>query len=159
MAQTKHMTDMTVGSPLRHIVLFTLPLLIGNLFQQFYNVVDSLVVGNYVGADALAAVGTCGSLGFLFFSLSSGLAVGIGILASQYFGARDEGQIRATIANAAYILTLACFCGFCRCRRKSSPCRCAICRSPAWAWRLWRFTTAWPRCFVLLEIPNRRCIS
>lgn len=107
MAQTKHMTDMTVGSPLRHIVLFTLPLLIGNLFQQFYNVVDSLVVGNYVGADALAAVGTCGSLGFLFFSLSSGLAVGIGILASQYFGARDEGQIRATIANAAYILTLA----------------------------------------------------
>lgn len=107
MAQTKRTTDMTVGSPLRHIFLFTLPLLIGNLFQQFYNVVDSLVVGNYVGADALAAVGTCGSLGFLFFSLSSGLAVGIGILASQYFGARDDRLIRATISNAAYILLIA----------------------------------------------------
>ena len=107
MAQTKRITDMTVGSPLRHIFLFTLPLLIGNLFQQFYNVVDSVVVGNYVGADALAAVGTCGSLGFLFFSLSSGLAVGIGILASQYFGARDDSQIRATVSNAAYILLAA----------------------------------------------------
>ncbi len=107
MAQTKRITDMTQGSPLRHIFMFTLPLLIGNLFQQFYNLVDSMVVGNYVGAEALAAVGTCGSLGFLFFSLSSGLAVGIGILASQYFGARDHAQIRATISNAAYILTIA----------------------------------------------------
>lgn len=107
MVQTKRVTDMTVGSPLRHILLFTLPLLVGNLFQQFYNVVDSVVVGNYVGADALAAVGTCGSLGFLFFSLSSGLAIGIGILASQYFGARDDAQIRATIANSFYILLAA----------------------------------------------------
>ena len=107
MAQKKRVTDMTEGSPLRHILLFTLPLLVGNLFQQFYNVVDSVVVGNYVGADALAAVGTCGSLGFLFFSLSSGLAIGIGILASQYFGARDDALIRATIANSTYILLAA----------------------------------------------------
>lgn len=107
MTQTKRVTDMTEGSPLNHIFLFTMPLLVGNLFQQFYNVVDSIVVGNYVGADALAAVGTCGSLGFLFFSLSSGLAVGIGILASQYFGARDDLRIRATISNAAYILLAA----------------------------------------------------
>ena len=75
MAKTKRITDMTQGSPLAHIITFTMPLLVGNLFQQFYNLVDSIVVGNYVGADALAAVGTCGSLGFLFFSLSSGLAV------------------------------------------------------------------------------------
>ena len=107
MAQTKRITDMTQGSPLRHIFMFTLPLFIGNLFQQLYNLVDSMVVGNYVGAEALAAVGTCGSLGFLFFSLSSGLAVGIGILASQYFGARDHAQIRASISNAAYILSIA----------------------------------------------------
>ena len=71
MADTKRITDMTQGSPWKHILTFTLPLLVGNLFQQFYNLVDSVVVGNYVGADALAAVGTCGSLGFLFFSLSS----------------------------------------------------------------------------------------
>ena len=94
MAKSKRITDMTQGSPLAHIITFTMPLLVGNLFQQFYNLVDSIVVGNYVGADALAAVGTCGSLGFLFFSLSSGLAVGIGILAAQYFGARDTEKIK-----------------------------------------------------------------
>lgn len=104
MADTKRITDMTQGSPWKHILTFTLPLLVGNLFQQFYNLVDSVVVGNYVGADALAAVGTCGSLGFLFFSLSSGLAIGIGILAAQFFGARDDGMIRATVANSTYIL-------------------------------------------------------
>lgn len=107
MSQSKNITDMTVGSPLRHILIFTLPLLVGNLFQQLYNLVDSVVVGNYVGANALAAVGTCGSLGFLFFSLSSGLAIGIGILASQYFGAKDEKQIRVTIANSIFILVVA----------------------------------------------------
>lgn len=99
-------TDMTVGSPLGHLVRFTIPLLIGNLFQQVYNLVDSLVVGNYVGAGALAAVGTCGSLNFLFFSLTSGLAIGMGILAAQAFGARDEKLLRETISSAAWILVL-----------------------------------------------------
>ena len=60
-------TDMTTGNPVRHILSFAFPLLIGNVFQQFYNMVDSLIVGNFVGADALAAVGTCGSMNFLFF--------------------------------------------------------------------------------------------
>ena len=100
MAQTKRITDMTQGSPLKHIVSFTLPLMVGDIFQLLYNLVDSVVVGNYVGADALAAVGTCGSLGFLFFALSSGLAIGIGILAAQYFGAKDDKMIRATVANS-----------------------------------------------------------
>ena len=98
---------MTVGNPARHILKFTLPLLIGNLFQQLYNMVDSIVVGRYVSAHALAAVGACGSLNFLFFSLSSGLAVGIGIIASQYFGANDEGQLKKTIANSIYVLSSA----------------------------------------------------
>ncbi|MBO4496307.1 MAG: MATE family efflux transporter [Clostridiales bacterium] len=100
----KNVTDMTVGNPTRHILKFTLPLLIGNLFQQLYNMVDSIVVGRYVSAHALAAVGACGSLNFLFFSLSSGLAVGIGIIASQYFGANDEKQLKKTIANSIYVL-------------------------------------------------------
>ena len=100
----KNVTDMTVGNPTRHILKFTLPLLIGNLFQQLYNMVDSIVVGRYVSAHALAAVGACGSLNFLFFSLSSGLAVGIGVIASQYFGAGDEKQLKKTIANAIYVL-------------------------------------------------------
>ena len=97
---TKNMTDMTIGSPAKHILIFALPLLIGNLFQQLYNMVDSIVVGNYVGKNALAAVGACGSMNFLFFSLSSGLAIGIGIIVSQYFGAKDEKNVRSTIANS-----------------------------------------------------------
>ncbi len=102
----KNVTDMTVGNPTRHILKFTFPLLIGNLFQQLYNMVDSIVVGRYVSSHALAAVGACGSLNFLFFSLSSGLAVGIGVIASQYFGANDEKQLKKTIANSIYVLAL-----------------------------------------------------
>ena len=104
---SKNITDMTEGSPTRHILKFAWPLLIGNLFQQLYNMVDSIIVGNFVGADALAAVGTCGSMNFLFFSLSSGLAVGIGIMVSQYFGAKEEEKVRLTIANSFYVLALA----------------------------------------------------
>ncbi len=100
----KNITDMTTGSPAGHIIKFALPLLLGNLFQQLYNMVDSLVVGNFVGADALAAVGTCGSMNFLFFSLSSGLAIGIGVIVAQFFGAGDEQQVRKTIANSIYVL-------------------------------------------------------
>lgn len=100
----KNITDMTVGSPAGHIIKFTLPLLLGNLFQQLYNMVDSIVVGNFVGADALAAVGACGSMNFLFFSLSSGLAIGIGIIVAQFFGAGDEKNVRNTIANSIYVL-------------------------------------------------------
>lgn len=103
----KNVTNMTTGSPALHILRFALPLLIGNLFQQLYNMVDSIVVGNYVGSEALAAVGTCGSTNFLFFSLSSGLAVGIGVIVSQYFGAGDEQGVRSTIANSFYVLVAA----------------------------------------------------
>lgn len=95
---------MTEGSPLKHIVWFAIPMLIGNLFQQLYNMVDSLVVGNFVGANALAAVGTCGSMNFLFFSLSSGLAIGIGIIVAQFFGAKDEKSVRSAIANSIYVV-------------------------------------------------------
>lgn len=104
---TKHVTDMTVGSPVRHILIFALPLLFGNLFQQLYNMVDSIIVGNYVGADAFAAVGSCGSISFLFFSLSSGLSVGIGVIVSQFFGAKEEDKVNATIANSIYVLGVA----------------------------------------------------
>lgn len=104
LSMNKNMTDMTVGSPAGHIIKFALPLLIGNLFQQLYNMVDSLIVGNFVGADALAAVGSCGSMNFLFFSLSAGLATGIGIIVAQFYGAKDEKSIYATIANSIYVL-------------------------------------------------------
>lgn len=104
---SKNITDMTTGSPVKHILTFALPLLVGNLFQQLYNMVDSIVVGNYVGKNALAAVGTCSSMNFLFFSLSSGLAIGIGIIVAQYFGAKDDKNVRSTIANSFYVLVMA----------------------------------------------------
>lgn len=95
---------MTSGSPLRHILTFSLPLIVGNVFQQLYNMVDSVVVGNYVGSDALAAVGACGSLNWLLFSLCSGLGIGIGIIVSQFYGARKIDKVRSTIANSFYVL-------------------------------------------------------
>ncbi|MDD7349314.1 MAG: MATE family efflux transporter [Clostridiales bacterium] len=104
MATDKNMTDMTVGNPLSHILKFAVPLLVGNIFQQFYSMVDSIVVGRYVGANALAAVGTCNSSVFLFFSLTSGLAVGMGIIVAQYFGAKNDTQIKKTITSGAYVL-------------------------------------------------------
>jgi putative MATE family efflux protein len=79
-------------------------MLAGNVFQQFYNLIDSIVVGKYVGANALAAVGACGSLCFLFFSVCLGLSVGIGILISQYFGAKEEEQVKRAIANSTYVI-------------------------------------------------------
>jgi len=110
MSAKKNTVDMTVGNPTRHLLLFAFPLFVGNMFQQFYNMVDSLVVGNYVGANALAATGSCGSLNFLFFALSSGLAIGIGIIVSQYFGAKDEKNLRLTIASSHYVLIIASIC-------------------------------------------------
>lgn len=101
-------TDMTVGSSTKHIIKFALPLLFGNLFQQFYNLVDSIVVGNYVGANALAAVGACGSLNFLFFSLSGGISGGIGIIVAQYFGSGNSSKVKDTIVNSIYVLGAVC---------------------------------------------------
>lgn len=96
--------DMTKGNTTKLLISFMIPLLLGNLFQQFYNVVDSMIVGKFVGADALAAVGATGSINFLFFSLCNGLSNGIGIVISQYFGAEREDDVRNTIGNAIYII-------------------------------------------------------
>lgn len=100
----KYVQDMTEGNVVSHLVKFSLPMLIGNIFQQFYNLIDSIVVGRFVGADALAAVGSTGSISFLFFSVALGLSTGIGIIISQYFGAKEESQVRRAIANAIYVI-------------------------------------------------------
>ena len=104
MKPSSNTADMTKGSPVRLILTFSIPLIIGNIFQQFYNMVDSIVVGNFVGANALGAVGACGSLNWLFFSLSSGLGIGIGVIVSQFYGAKRFDQVSATIANSFYVL-------------------------------------------------------
>lgn len=101
--------DMTQGSPIALLIKFMLPMLIGNIFQQLYNMVDSMIVGKYVGAQALASVGATGSLNFLFFSVCFGLSNGIGIIVSQRFGAGDTEGVKKTISNAVYIMAVAAF--------------------------------------------------
>ena len=95
--------NMTEGKPLALLSVFALPLLIGNLFQQAYNLADSMIVGQMLGADALAAVGATGSISFLFFSVFNGISGGCGIVTSQYFGAREDAKVCRAIANSAYI--------------------------------------------------------
>ena len=70
--------NMTVGNPVRLLIVFAVPMLIGNIFQQVYNLVDSIIVGKFVGAQALAAVGASGSVTFMFFSLFWGISRGRG---------------------------------------------------------------------------------
>ncbi len=96
--------DLTDGSPAKLILQFSIPMFFGNLFQQFYNMVDSIVVGNYVGKDALAAVGATGSIVFLIIGLAFGLSAGISIVISQYFGAKDYDNMRKSFATATYIV-------------------------------------------------------
>ncbi len=96
---------MTTGSPTKLLLSFALPLVVGNIFQQFYSMVDSVIVGRFVGADALAAVGATGSINFLFFSLCFGMGSGIGIVISQHFGAGDELSVKKAIINAVYIMS------------------------------------------------------
>jgi Na+-driven multidrug efflux pump len=103
----KYVQDMTEGNEISHLVKFSIPMLIGNVFQQFYNMVDSIVVGKYVGASALAAVGATGSISFLFFSVCLGLSIGMGIIISQYFGAKRESQVKRAIVNTFYVIAVA----------------------------------------------------
>lgn len=101
------MQDMTKGSPFKLLLSFSIPLLIGSLFQQFYTMADSIIVGKFVGADALASIGACSSVIYLLFSLFLGLSAGIGIVISQYFGAGDGSTVRKGIACSVYILMAA----------------------------------------------------
>lgn len=97
--------DMTSGSPLKMILLFSIPVLLGNLFQQFYNMVDTIIVGRYLGEKALAAVGSTGSIMFLVLGFAMGIAQGFGVMVSQAFGARDFKRLRHYVA-LAFILTV-----------------------------------------------------
>ncbi|MBQ7518953.1 MAG: MATE family efflux transporter, partial [Clostridia bacterium] len=86
--------DMTTGSPLRRILMFCVPLLIGNLFQQFYNLADSILVGRILGVNAFAAVGSTGALNFLVLGFALGLCSGFSIPLAQSFGAGDHAEVR-----------------------------------------------------------------
>ena len=96
-------TLMTEGSIVKSLLLFALPLIFGNLLQQMYNTADSIIVGNFVGSNALAAVGSSGSPIYLLIGFSQGLAVGAGVVVSQYLGAGDHRETREAVHTALAI--------------------------------------------------------
>ena len=100
-------TDMTVGAPWKRILMFSIPLLIGNIAQQLYNTVDSIVVGKYVGDNALAAVGSAGPLLNMLLLLFVGISTGVGIMVSQFFGAKNREELSHTIGNALVMTAIA----------------------------------------------------
>ncbi|MBR5302136.1 MAG: MATE family efflux transporter [Clostridia bacterium] len=95
--QVQRSTLMTEGPIARQLIRFALPLLLGNLFQQLYNTADSLIVGNILGSDALAAVSSSSSLIQLFIGFFNGLAMGAGVVISRHYGARDISRVQKTI--------------------------------------------------------------
>ena len=104
---------MTSGSIPKQMVFFALPILLGNLFQQLYNTVDSLIVGNFLGSQALAAVSSSGNIIFLMIGFFNGVAIGAGVVISRYFGAREiermQNAIHTTVAFGlivSFIMTL-----------------------------------------------------
>lgn len=94
---------MTSGSPTKLIVLFTLPLFLGNLCQQFYSIADTLIVGRTIGIDALAAVGSTGSISFLIIGFAQGVASGLSIITAQRFGADDADGVRKSATTSIVI--------------------------------------------------------
>lgn len=103
---SKNITDMTQGNPTKHLLLFALPTLIGNIFQQIYNLADSIIVGRFVGANAFAAIGATSSITFLFFALCNGIGGGGGIVVSQFYGAHEDANVKKCIVNTALIMLI-----------------------------------------------------
>lgn len=95
--------DMTSGSPVKMILSFTFPIFIGNVFQQFYNMADAVIVGKFVGTQALAAVGSTGTIMFLIYGFVVGMTAGFTVLTAQKFGAGDMKAMRQTVAGASIL--------------------------------------------------------
>lgn len=104
----RHDTDMTTGSIWRHLITFALPLLVGNIFQQLYNTVDSIVVGNFVGKEALAAVGSTGSIINTIIGFFMGLSTGAGVVISQYYGAKDDKNVSCSVHTTIALTLVMC---------------------------------------------------
>ena len=96
--------DMTVGSPVSLIIKFMIPMCLGNLFQQFYNIADSIVAGKFIGVNALAAIGSTGSLMFFVTGWLNGLSSGFAIIVAQMFGAKKFDRMRHYVAMSIYLM-------------------------------------------------------
>ena len=95
--------DLTVGSPMKLILSFMLPLLFGMLFQQFYSMVDTVVVGKFLGVDALAGVGSTGSINFMVLGMCNGVCAGFAIPVAQKFGQKDFEGLRRFVGNMIWL--------------------------------------------------------
>ena len=98
--------DMTKGSPVKLLLQFSIPILLGNLFQQIYTLADRIIVVRFVGDTAFSAIGATNALSMMFMSMCMGAAIGTGVVVSQYFGAKDEKGTAASIANGSYTCIL-----------------------------------------------------
>lgn len=101
--------DLTQGNPFKLILGFALPMLVGMLFQQLYSMADTIIVGQYLGKDALAAVGSTGSVHFLIIGFAMGICSGFAIPIAHRFGARDEVGLRKTVANSTILSVIIAF--------------------------------------------------
>lgn len=101
--KTQTARDLTVGSPMKLIIAFSIPMILGNLFQQLYNFVDTMIVGHFLGVEALAGVGATSSINFLILGFCMGVCAGFAIPVAQRFGAKDEVSLRKYVANALYL--------------------------------------------------------
>ena len=103
MNEKKNTVLMTEGGIFKNLLFFATPLILGNLLQQMYNAVDSIIVGNYVGSNALAAVGAGASLIYLLIAFSLGASVGAGVIVSQYLGAKEKEGVHKAVHTAMTI--------------------------------------------------------
>lgn len=101
-------TDMTEGTPWKRIAMFAIPMIIGNIAQQLYSTVDSIIVGKYVGDNALAAVGSAAPILNLLYVLFIGISAGVGIMVAQYFGAKSKEDLSETIGNCITVTAISC---------------------------------------------------
>lgn len=101
--EKRYVTDMTKGNEIALLIKFTVPMLLGNLFQQFYNLADSIIIGRFGNEYSLPSIGAVGSVNFLFFSLCLGMSAGVGIMISQNFGAGKDDYVKKIVGNAIYI--------------------------------------------------------
>ncbi len=101
-SMNKGMKDLTIGKPFPCILGFWFPVFLGTLFQQFYNMVDTMIVGKYLGLKQLAGVGVTGSLSFLIIGFCTGICSGFAIPVAQAFGARDEKGLRKYVTNSVW---------------------------------------------------------
>ena len=133
-------------TPLKALTVFAMPMILGSFFQQIYNMADSIIVGQFVGSSALAAVGACAALTNVFICVALGAGVGAGVLVSRYFGAREYSKMKTIVSTSLIsFLVLSIFLGV----FGFGFSQCCICGSILWASHFCLCTTFFLPCLLL----------